>query len=139
MTDSKKELVRAIKFTLFFFFSGIIQAVSFALLNEVLKLEYWLCYLTALVLSVIWNFTLNRNYTFKSANNIPVAMLKVALYYVVFTPLSTYGGALLEGKGANEYLVLIISMLLNFVTEFLYDRFFVFGATIDTRENKKNN
>jgi len=86
---------------------------------------------------VLWNFTLNRNITFKSASNIPVAMLKVAAFYVVFTPLSTWGGAALEGIGWNGFLVLVITMLLNFALEFLYDRFFVFGASIDTRETKK--
>lgn len=139
MNENKKEIMRAVKFTLFSISAGIIQTVSFTLLNELTKLQYPLCYLISLVLSVVWNFTLNRNFTFKSANNIPIAMLKVAAYYVVFTPLSTYGGAFLEGIGWNEYIVFVISMLLNFVTEFLYDRFVVFGASLDTRGTTKSN
>lgn len=135
--NNKKELIRAIKFTLFSISAGIIQTVTFTLMNEIFKWNYWICYLTSLVLSVLWNFTLNRKITFKSANNIPIAMLKVALYYVVFTPLSTIGGDALVNIGINEYIVFIGSMLLNFVTEFLYDRFFVFGATIDTAVKKK--
>lgn len=135
--NNKKELIRAIKFTLFSISAGIIQTVTFTLMNEIFKWNYWVCYLTSLVLSVLWNFTLNRKITFKSANNIPIAMLKVALYYVVFTPLSTIGGDALVNIGINEYIVFIGSMLLNFVTEFLYDRFFVFGATIDTAVKKK--
>ncbi|MBQ3047404.1 MAG: hypothetical protein IJD48_00110, partial [Clostridia bacterium] len=86
----------------------------------------------ALILSVVWNFTLNRKFTFYSANNVPVAMLKVAAFYVVFTPLSTYGGNFLAVRGVNEYIVLILSMLINFVTEFLYDKFVVFRGSIDT-------
>lgn len=128
-----KELRRTILFGLFSVSAGIVQAVVFALLNELLHLNYWVCYLTALVASVLWNFTLNRNITFKSASNVPIAMLKVAAFYAVFTPLSTWGGQLLETAGWNEYIVLILSMLLNFVLEFLYQRFFVFGKTIDTR------
>ena len=137
--NKKQEIIRAAKFTLFSASAGIIQILAFTLLNEVLRLNYWLCYLTALVLSVLWNFTLNRNITFRSAGNVPVAMLKVACYYVVFTPLSTWGGDALNTAGWNEYLVLALSMLTNFVTEFLYDRFFVFGKSIDTakRKNKK--
>lgn len=135
--NNKKELIRAIKFTLFSISAGIIQTVTFTLMNEIFKWNYWICYLTSLVLSVLWNFTLNRKITFKSANNIPIAMLKVALYYVVFTPLSTIGGDALVNIGINEYIVFIGSMLLNFVTEFLYDRFFVFGASIDTAVKKK--
>lgn len=128
-----KEFARIVKFTLFSISAGLIEMGAFALLNELLHLPYWLSYLVALVLSVLWNFTLNRKFTFKSATNIPVAMLKVACYYAVFTPLST----LLEhylagGLGWNEYLVTAINMVLNFVTEFLYQRFFVFGKSIDT-------
>ena len=131
---NKKELLRTLKFTLFSASAGIIQVASFSLLNEVLHLEYWFSYLIALVLSVLWNFTLNRKYTFRSAANVPVAMLKVAIYYAVFTPLSTWWTAWLTGPGVlwNEYLVLAITMIINFTTEFLYDRFLVFGNSIDT-------
>ncbi len=134
---SKEELVRMIKFLLFSASAGAIQILSFTLMNEVFRWNYWVCYLTALVLSVLWNFTLNRKFTFKSANNVPVAMLKVAAYYAVFTPISTWGGDALANIGWNEYLVLILSMLLNFTTEFVYDRFFVFGRSIDTAIEKK--
>ena len=127
-----KELIRAIKFTLFSISAGIIQIGTFTLMNEVLRWNYWVCYLTALILSVLWNFTLNRKVTFHSAANVPIAMLKVAVYYLVFTPLSTWGGAALEGIGWNEYLVLILSMVTNFVTEFLYQRYFVFAKSLDT-------
>ena len=127
-----KELIRAIKFTLFSISAGIIQIGTFTLMNELFRWNYWVCYLTALVLSVLWNFTLNRKVTFHSAANIPVAMLKVAAFYLVFTPLSTWGGAALESIGWNEYLVLAISMVLNFVTEYLYQRYFVFGKSLDT-------
>ena len=132
MDARKKELIRAVKFTLFSISAGIIQTVTFTLMTEFLHLGYWVCYLTSLVLSVLWNFTLNRKITFHSANNIPIAMLKVAGYYLVFTPLSTWGGEQLTAAGWNEYLVFAISMLTNFVTEFLYQRFFVFGSSIDT-------
>lgn len=135
--NSKKELTRAVKFTLFSASAGIIQVLAFTLMNEVLRWNYWVCYLTALILSVLWNFTLNRNITFRSAGNVPIAMLKVACFYLVFTPLSTWGGDALTTIGWNEYLVLAISMITNFVTEFLYDRFFVFGKTIDTAKKKK--
>ena len=130
---NKKELFRVIKFTLFSISAGVIQIASFTLMNEVFLWNYWVCYLTALVLSVLWNFTLNRKITFQSAANVPIAMLKVAAYYLVFTPLSTWGGDQLTLLGWNEYLVLAVSMLTNFITEFLYDRYFVFAGSIDTR------
>ena len=134
---SKKELIRTLKFTLFSVSAGIIQILSFTLMNELLKWNYWVCYLTALLLSIIWNFTLNRKITFKSAANIPVAMLKVLAFYAVFTPLSTWAGEMLTNGGWNEYLVLGLTMVTNFVTEYLYDRFFVFGKSIDTAVKKR--
>ena len=90
---------------------------------------------------MVWNFTLNRKFTFRSAGNVPIAMLKVALFYVVFTPLSTWWTAVLTGEGIgwNEYLVLAITMIVNFVTEYLYDRFVVFGKSIDTAVKSTEN
>ena len=132
-----KEFWRAVKFGLFSISAGLIQIGSFTLFNEVMHWPYWVCYLTALVLSVLWNFTLNRKFTFKSAGNVPVAMLKVAAYYAVFTPLSTLlGNYLVDTAGWNEYLVTGMNMVINFVTEFLYQRFFVFGKTVDTAVKK---
>ena len=131
----RKEALRAVKFTLFSISAGLVEMATFALLNELTPWSYWPCYLIALVLSVLWNFTLNRNITFRSAANIPLAMLKVALYYAVFTPLSTIvGNWLAEDLGWNEYLVTALNMIVNFVTEFLYQRFFVFGKSIDTKK-----
>ncbi|MBQ8869620.1 MAG: GtrA family protein [Oscillospiraceae bacterium] len=134
MTEKKKELIRSIKFVLFSISAGVIQVLSFTLMEEVLHLEHWISYLVALVLSVLWNFTLNRKFTFCSANNVPIAMLKVAGFYLVFTPLSTWWTAVLTGEPIlmNEYLVLAGTMLINFVTEYLFDRFVVFGKSIDT-------
>ena len=137
MSQKKKEFFRALKFTLFSISAGIIQTLVFTLMNEFLHLNYWVCYLTSLVLSVLWNFTLNRKITFQSAANIPIAMLKVAGYYLVFTPLSTWGGDALTAIGWNEYVVFVLSMLTNFVTEYLFQRFFVFGSSIDTAKNAK--
>ena len=137
-----KELVRKIKFGLFSISAGVIQIGSFTLLNELLHLEYWLSYLIGLILSVIWNFTLNRKFTFKSSNNVPIAMLKVFGFYCVFTPLSTLLEKFLTtGPQWNEYLVTVINMLLNFVTEYLFDTYVVFRGSIDTNnlaQEKKN-
>ena len=136
--NKKTELLRSLKFLLFSISAGLIEIVSFALLNETLHWPYWPCYLIALVLSVLWNFTLNRRYTFRSANNVPVAMAKVFLFYLVFTPASTiFGNWLAEGLHWNEYLVTAINMVLNFILEFLYDRFFVFKDSIDTNDIAK--
>ena len=134
MPEKKKEFLRTVKLTLFSISAGVIQVVSDALLLEVFHITAWVSYLVALVLSVLWNFTLNRKYTFQSANNVPIAMLKVAGLYLVFTPLSTWWTAALTGAhvGWNEYLVLALTMLVNFVTEYLFDRFYVFGDSLDT-------
>lgn len=134
-----KELIRVIKFTLFSLSAGIIEILSFTLLNELIHLPYWVSYVAALVLSVIWNFTLNRRFTFQSAANIPVAMFKVMMFYAVFTPLSAWFEHIMTMKfGWNEYLATAVNMLINFITEFLYQRFFVFGKSIDTRSKPES-
>ncbi len=133
--NSASEFWRMVKFVAFSLSAGVIQMGSFALLNELTSWSYWPCYLIALVLSVVWNFTLNRKFTFKSANNVPVAMLKVLGYYAVFTPLSTLlGNYLAETLMWNEYLVTGINMALNLVTEYLFQRYVVFGSSMDTNK-----
>lgn len=133
--DTKKELLRTIKYTFVAASAGLIQIGTFTLLNEVFHLSYWLSYLIALVLSVVWNFTLNRRYTFHSAADVKVAMLLVLAYYAVFTPASTLLEHFLADRCHwNEYLVTILNMLINFVTEFLYQRLVVFRNTIDTND-----
>ena len=131
-----KELFRAIKFTLISISAGIIRIGTFTLMYEVLNWIYWPSYLISLLLSVLWNFTINRKYTFKSANNVKVAMLLVLAFYAVFTPVSTILGSLAEGSGVNGFIVEIITMLSNFVLEFLYNRFVVYRNSCDTIETK---
>lgn len=133
-----KELIRFIKFAFISASAGLIEIGSFALFNELIHWPYWLSYMIALILSVLWNFTLNRKYTFQSATDIPSAMLKVALFYVVFVPGSTWLEHVLTAAGINEYLVTIVNMLLNFVLEFLYQRYYVFRDSIDTSKRAES-
>ena len=129
----KQTLVQTLKFAAFSMGAGVIQTVTFTVLNEALHLDYWLAYLPALVLSVLFNFTVNRKFTFKSAANVPAAMAKVLAYYAVFTPLSTLlGNYLAEDLLWNEYLVTGINMVLNLGTEYLFQRFVVYGKNVDT-------
>lgn len=125
-----------IKFTLFSISAGIIQVSSFAFFNELFRWMYWPAYLTSLILSIIWNFTLNRQYTFKSAANVPVAMLKLLAFYAVFTPLSTWLGHKAEVAGINDYIILIVTMLLNFVLEFSFSKFVIYRNQENTRVKK---
>jgi len=134
---SKKEFFRALKFLIISISAGIIQIGTFALFNEVFQWNYWLSYLLSLLLSIVWNFTINRKITFKSANNIKLAMLLVLAFYAVFTPLSTWLGELAENSGVNEYIVLAVTMISNFVLEFLYTRYFVYRNSCDTAQSKK--
>ena len=137
-TNKKTELGRVVRFTLFSASAGLIEMGAFAALSALTAWSYWPRYLIALVLSVLWNFTLNRKFTFKSANNVPKAMALVLCYYAVFTPLSTiFGNWLVERCGWNEYLVTVINMLLNFVTEYLFDTFVVFRGSMDTNDLAK--
>lgn len=133
ITEKRKETLRVVKFVMFSISAGVIEILSFTLLNELTDWPYWPCYLIALILSVIWNFTLNRKFTFKSVANVPVAMAKILAFYCVFTPVTTIlGNYLAESLHWNEYIVTGINMGLNISTEYLYDRFVVFRKTLDT-------
>ena len=132
--SGNKNLWQMVKFTLFSVSAGIIQVGSFALLETVFHLPYWPSYLTSLILSVLWNFTFNRRYTFRSDANVPRAMALVALFYVVFTPVTTVGGNALVNAGWNDFVVLALTMILNFVLEYLYQRFVVYRGRIDTND-----
>ena len=133
ISEQRKETLRVVKFVMFAISAGVIEILSFTLLNELTDWPYWPCYLIALILSVIWNFTLNRKFTFKSVANVPVAMAKILAFYCVFTPVTTIlGNYLAESLHWNEYIVTGINMGLNISTEYLYDRFVVFRKTLDT-------
>lgn len=128
----KQELIRALKFVLFSISAGVIQILTFTLLNEVVGWSWWPSHLISLALSVIWNFTFNRKFTFKSAANVPKAMLIAFLFYVPFTPATVFGGQALVNNGWNEYLVEGLTMLLNFVLEYFYSKYVTFRNNIDT-------
>jgi len=131
---AKQNVWQAFKFTLFSASAGIVQTVSFTLLNELTNFPYWPCYLIALILSVLYNFTVNRRFTFKSAANVPIAMLKIACYYMVFTPLSTWAGQAAADHGINEYIVFVLTMLSNLITEYSVCRFWVYRNSMNTND-----
>lgn len=136
----KKNFWQVLKFTLFSISAGLVQAGSFWLLHDVIGWEsYWMSHVPSLVLSVIWNFTFNRRYTFRSDANLARSMTLVALFYLAFTPASAWWGTLLERAGWHDWLIEIFNMLVNFVTEFLYQRFVVYRNTCDTNDLAKKN
>ncbi len=147
--DKKKELMQALKFTLFSISAGVIQILTYTLFFEVFHWAPWLAYLVSLILSVLWNFTFNREYTFRSSADVKRSMLLVFLFYLVFTPVSTWWTAALTGENpftgaaasqqpvVNNYLVQAGTMLANFVLEFLYQKFVVFRDSIDTNERAR--
>lgn len=137
----KQEMWNFVKFVLFSISAGAIQILSFTILNELIikdtTAKYGWSYFISLFLSVLWNFTINRKFTFKSAKSIPIAMLLVFAFYCVFTPLSILWGDALTGAGWNEYLVLFLTMVINMVTEFLWTRFVVYKNSINTSKKKE--
>ena len=129
---SMKETIRAVKFAIVSMSAGIVELGVFTLMNEFTGLKYWPCYLTALAASVIWCYTVNRRYTFKSGKPIPVVLAYAAAFYAVFTPATTLlGNYLAETLMWNEYLVTIINMTINLTTEYLYDTFVVYRNNMD--------
>lgn len=140
MKMNKKEVFRFIKFALFSASAAIVQIVSFELLSLIFKdgeIKYGWSYFISLFLSVLWNFTFNFKFTFKAATNIPKAMALAFLFYVFFTPPSALGGDYLVSIGWDKHLVLGISMILNFVLEFFWTRYVVYGKKVDTKVVEK--
>ncbi len=148
MSQTKQNVWQAVKFTLFSISAGIIQLGSFSLIHEVILGEaadhvsgitYWVPYLISLILSVVWNFTFNRRYTFQSAVNVPIAMAKVFGFYCVFTPVSTILGNMAatahlfsENPGVNDYVILGITMVCNLILEYLFCKFVVYRGQENT-------
>jgi putative flippase GtrA len=131
---AKQNVWQMIKFTLFSISAGLVETISFTLLNEFTSLPYRFCYLIALILSVLYNFTVNRRFTFKSATNVPIAMLKVTGFYLVFTPLSTWVGHVATNQNINEYITFGLTMLSNLVLEYLFCRFVVYRNSMNTND-----
>ena len=139
-----KEFWRTVKYFLIAASAGLIQFGVCTLFDEVFYAKfngqyYYVFYFVALVLSVLWNFTINRSVTFKSVGNVPKAMLKVLGYYVVFTPLSLQFSYYAIGWNIPDMVITVINILVNGVTEYLFMRLFVFKKEIDTKteETKK--
>lgn len=135
----KKETLRVIKFVLFSASAGIIETVAMVLCEEVIKIPgHYVCYTIALVLSVLWNFTFNRKFTFQSAENVPKAMALVFLFYIPFAPFTIWLQHILSDvNGWNEYVVLAINMALNLSLEYLWDSKVVYRKTMDTNSIAK--
>ena len=144
----KKVLIQFLKFVAFSCGAGIIQFGVSTLLFRFTSMHYWLAYLIGLILSVIYNYTLNGLFTFKIKKKIWLVALLVLGYYAVFTPASLLWGAwLTDGNvlelftvkhaGWNEILVLAITMLINMITEFAYSKYVVFGTKTKIEESEE--
>lgn len=175
MANEGKVKLQGLKFLFFECSAGLIQFLSFTLMKwlvnniqyfvnlqqtnakfaALIENEYGPMYLIALFLSVCWSFTFNRKITFKSASNVPIAMLEVLAYYAVFTPISTMIGNHITANyimtigGSTElilgssnlgpiidFVVLIVTMFCNMITEFLWEKYFVFRDALHRGEDK---
>lgn len=129
--SKKQQFIQFLKFLAFSISAGVIQFLSFSVLYEWTGwLEWWPSHLISVTLSVIWNFTFNRKFTFKSASNVPLAMILIIIYYAAYIPASVFGGNALEAIGWNGLLVEAIMMVINFITEFFWDKYIVFNDKV---------
>ncbi len=133
---AKETLRQSVMFTLLSLSAGLVEAGSFFVL-DLANIPYFWAHLISVTLSVLWNFTLNRRYTFKSANNVPIAMLKVGLFYLFFIPITAYFGQMASSAGINDFIIKAVTMLLNFVGEFLWWKFVVFYGSENTNSLAK--
>ena len=158
--QKRKTLVQAIKYACCTASAGVIEIVSYTVLYEVLpidkavmidfithvELRNFVSTLIALTLSILWNFTINRKFTFKSAGNVGRAMFLAFLFYVPFFPFKLWfngympsylaaGAASAAGVTVVEYLekhviinyaVEVCTMLINGVLEFCWQKFVIY-------------
>lgn len=133
--SKKQQFLQLLKFTVFMASAGAIQLLSTTTLHQWtgwLADYYWVAYVIGLTLSVIWSFTFNRKFTFKAANNVPLAMVLVIIYNCLIVIPLAWGGDELVKLWGNDLgiVVTIITMLINFVTEFFWDKFIVFNKRV---------
>jgi len=163
-TDKKNNSAwQFFKFLLCAASAGIIQFVTFTILQTIFKKTgtdqtlgtMWffqdgylkttfIATTCALVLSILWNFTLNRKFTFKAANNLPLAMVLAFCFYIPFYPFQTWYVGTIEQElfkytTTNAIWPGLIAegtvMIINFVLEFLWQKFVVFRKP--KRKSKK--
>lgn len=163
----KKKAKRFLKYAIIAISGGLIQLTAYIILSDAIKLDkhvsfdaiyqkqpwlteifydpdtgktYGLSYFIAVSLSVIWNFTFNRKYTFKSASNVPKAMLLFVLYYAFSIPFNCWAIVQLNKLVVfplSDKVILICIMLANGLPAFFYQRYVVFGRSLDTKHKKK--
>lgn len=157
-SKKKENFIQVLKYTLCAGSAGVIEAASFALLIWLLGLTVkdsqsftninflgsemnWIqivAQMVSLALSVVWNFTLNRKFTFQSNANVPKVLALAFAFYIPFYPASTlfvgWFAAYLTGAGAivvAGYLPKALAMIANFVLEFVWQKFFVFRDKLE--------
>lgn len=161
-TDQKNGSVwQAIKYFLCAASAGLIQFVTFTIMKTAfdktgvtesmgtmwffqdINKTTFIATTIALGLSVLWNFTLNRKFTFKAANNVPLAMGLAFLFYVPFYPFQTWyvgavENAINNSVGYEASWGAIIAegtvMLINGILEFCWQKFVVFRNSGKTEE-----
>ncbi|MDO5025763.1 MAG: GtrA family protein [Trueperella sp.] len=119
--------LQAVKFTLLSGTAAVVEAGSYALFLALDLMPVSWAQAISVALSVLWNFTLNRKFTFKSTGNVPFAMLLVSLFYVAYIPISSVLAGLMDDAGMHPAVIKIIWLLINFVGEFIWWKYVVFG------------
>lgn len=153
--EKRKGVLQFIKYALCAASAGIIQLALFSILQAVIPqsgktirfivedmdLVTFISTTVALCASILWNFTFNRKFTFKDAGNVPKAMLLAFLFYVPFYPFQTWYvhtiKSLLLGPLSTQASGIIAEgsvMVINFVLEFMWQKFVVFRKRKEKKE-----
>lgn len=154
----RQEKLQFVKYALCAASAGIIQFLTFTILQAVIpdngqtmhfivenmSVVTFSATTVALCLSILWNFTLNRKFTFKDAGNVPKAMVLAFIFYIPFYPFQTwYVHTIKELLGAsiNIDAAGIIAegtvMIMNFILEFLWQKFVVFRKKKPTQTQEQ--
>ena len=151
--EKRKTLFQIIKYAICTASAGLIEFITFTILtktpilssmaNEKVwfftenNLAWFVATAIALFLSIVWNFTINRKFTFKSAGNVPRAMSLAFLFYVPFFPFKLWFNSYMpEHLGVDSLLIEVITMLINGVLEFCWQKFVIYRKEQDTAPPK---
>lgn len=116
---SKKTFFQAIKYLMVGGSSAVIELVLFQLLSAVFAIPLAAANVTAVVVSTVFNFLVNRNVTFKSTSSSLRSLVLYLLLFAFNTTFSTVVISLLAAQGVYPLVAKVCTMacivLWNFV------------------------
>ncbi len=136
--ESKKTAIQLMKYGVIGISNTLITAVAFYVLNSLLSVAYVPANAAGYVLGVLNSFIWNRNWVFKTKQNLKrEALLFVVGFFVCYALQMAVSAILLEGfdlknykldwiPNAGQNLVMLASMVVYTLANYIYNRTITF-------------